>query len=71
MNENSNVMVTVDAIIEKARAEAFLDAIQIYLEVEAYPDNKVIMALASQGTIMPDPEEVRRKLSENSGGGNA
>lgn len=51
MNEISIEMM--DNIIKKARAEAFLDAIQIYLDAERYPDNAVIMALASQGESMP------------------
>jgi hypothetical protein len=53
-------------LIRAARAEAFLKAARIYVQLEEFPNRDILIGLLSQGTIMPEKEE--RKLSENSGG---
>ena len=54
-----------------ARAEAFLEAARIYVQLEEFPNRDILTGLLSQGMVMPEKKEERRKLSEKSGGGEA
>lgn len=46
-----------EAAKRAARAEAYLDAIAVYVSSEQYPEKNTILALATMGECMPEEEE--------------
>lgn len=52
--EEDLVKMLMEAVGKRARAEAFLDAAELYCEIEQYPDRKVLIALLTKGDSVPE-----------------
>ncbi len=58
MTEKNGILDYVTKAAERAaKAETFLEAIAVYVTTERFPDKKTILALATMGMQMPEPEE--------------
>lgn len=61
MTETNSILDYVTRAAKRAaRAEAYLDAITVYVSTEKFPDKDTILALATMGTCMPEEPEAEQ-----------